>query len=731
MDAPQPRRDRSRRRIGLLLAGCLCTSGAAATPQDVTLDELSIAGEARPRRTPPTAAIGQPPPAHAGGQVATGQRVGLFGDRPAMETPFSVTSYTAQYIQDQQARTLSDILASDPSVRAATPRFGFSDQISVRGFTLNGGDASLDGIGGIAPPRRLPFDSVERVELIRGPGAMLTGIPPGANIGGSLNYALKRATDAPITRVTPGFIGDGNVGTAVDVGRRFGADNAWGLRINGSVRDGATPLDGETERLANVAAALDYRGDRVRFSLDGGSFAFRQQTYSQVILSLAPGALVPKAPPATTTLSPPWQRIPIESVYGLGRVEFDILDNTTLGFGYGRSYTTERSVQTLLTNLRTTGDVTATPSAFPFWARKDGADASLRTRFETGPLTHEVAAIGNLVAIRQSTPQSLADVTVIGRATTQNVYRPFAVPEPSVAGVDFFPSKTGQTLLASAGIADVISALDGRVQLTVGGRQQRIENETFSIATGARTSRSVAEAFTPAYGLLVRPVDAVSLYANYIQGLVQGPTAPAGARNGGQILPPALAEQYEIGAKLDLGGFGAQLALFQIAQQSGAVDPATNLFGFIGLQRNRGAEIQVFGEAAPGLRLLGGVAFIDARLVATPGGSNDGRKAPGVPDAAVSFQAEYDPRILPGLTLFGRAIYTDPVYFDAANRQRLPDWIRFDLGLRYAALVGGRSVVFRAAVENVTDVSYWQTAGRSLLSLGSPRTILVSASFDL
>lgn len=180
-----------------------------------------------------------------------------------------------------------------------------------------------------------------------------------------------------------------------------------------------------------------------------------------------------------------------------------------------------------------------------------------------------------------------------------------------------------------------------------------------------------------------------------------------------------------------IGGFGAQLALFQIAQQSGAVDPATNLFGFIGLQRNRGAEIQVFGEAAPGLRLLGGVAFIDARLVATPGGSNDGRKAPGVPDAAVSFQAEYDPRILPGLTLFGRAIYTDPVYFDAANRQRLPDWIRFDLGLRYAALVGGRSVVFRAAVENVTDVSYWQTAGRSLLSLGSQRTILVSASFDL
>ena len=31
-----------------------------------------------------------------------------------MDTPFSETTYTEKYMQDQQARTLTDVLAGDP-----------------------------------------------------------------------------------------------------------------------------------------------------------------------------------------------------------------------------------------------------------------------------------------------------------------------------------------------------------------------------------------------------------------------------------------------------------------------------------------------------------------------------------------------------------------------------------------------------------------------------------------
>jgi iron complex outermembrane receptor protein len=710
--------------IGALLAACLSPSAGVAEPgRSVTLDELSIAGEGGSS----TRLIGAPPLPYAGGQVASGQRLGLLGNRSFMEIPFSATSYTERYIRDQQARTLSEVLASDPSVRVTTPRFGFSDQISVRGFTLNAGDATFDGLGGIMPPRRLPLEGIERVELIRGPGTLLTGSPASINIGGTLNYVPKRATDLAITRVTPGFIGDGNLGTAVDLGRRFGDGNALGLRINGAFRDGATPLDGETERVGNVSAGFDYRGEGMRASLDGGAFAFRQQKYSQVILGLAPGALVPRPPPATTTLSAPWQRAPIEGAYGMGRVEFDLSDATTLGLGYGRSYTSERTVQTFLSNLTTQGNVTATPATFPFWSRSEGADATLRTHFATRFLTHELALAANRVFVQQS----FAYRFPLGPNTIQSVYRPFVIPEPSVAGIDFYPRKTSQSALGSLALADTIATQDGRLQLTIGGRRQWIETQAYAIETGARAERYEGEGWAPAYGLLFRPVEPLAFYANSTEGLVLGPTAPLGTRNAGEILPPSPARQVEAGVKLDLNGFGAQVALFSIEQQAAFTDPSTNRFGFIGRQRNEGAEFLLFGEVAPGFRLLGGATLIDARLSGTVGGRSDGRTPPGVPDRQLSLQAEYDLPFAPGLTLVGRILDNSRVYFDVANTQVLAGWTRFDVAVRYATLVDGRPAVFRLGIDNLTDVSYWQTAGRSLLSLGSPRTILVSASFDL
>lgn len=56
---------------------------------------------------------------YAGEQVARGGRVGILGNRDYMETPFTSTSYTSQLIQDQQARSVSDVLQNDPSVRVA------------------------------------------------------------------------------------------------------------------------------------------------------------------------------------------------------------------------------------------------------------------------------------------------------------------------------------------------------------------------------------------------------------------------------------------------------------------------------------------------------------------------------------------------------------------------------------------------------------------------------------
>lgn len=52
-----------------------------------------------------------PPPAYTGGQVATGGKLGVLGNQDNMSLPFSVTSYTANLIRDQQAQTIGEVLS--------------------------------------------------------------------------------------------------------------------------------------------------------------------------------------------------------------------------------------------------------------------------------------------------------------------------------------------------------------------------------------------------------------------------------------------------------------------------------------------------------------------------------------------------------------------------------------------------------------------------------------------
>jgi iron complex outermembrane receptor protein len=55
----------------------------------------------------------------AGGQVARGGRAGLLGNVDIMDAPFNTLNFTSALIQDQQARSVADVLQNDPSVRVA------------------------------------------------------------------------------------------------------------------------------------------------------------------------------------------------------------------------------------------------------------------------------------------------------------------------------------------------------------------------------------------------------------------------------------------------------------------------------------------------------------------------------------------------------------------------------------------------------------------------------------
>ena len=80
----------------------------------------------------------------------------------------------------------------------------------------------------------------------------------------------------------------------------------------------------------------------------------------------------------------------------------------------------------------------------------------------------------------------------------------------------------------------------------------------------------------PLAGLVVKPLQNVSLYANYAEGLSQGIIVPAGFQNTGAILAPLQSKQQEAGVKVDWGTITTTAAVFQIARPSLIRPPPTS-----------------------------------------------------------------------------------------------------------------------------------------------------------
>ena len=278
-----------------------------------------------------------------------------------------------------------------------------------------------------------------------------------------------------------------------------------------------------------------------------------------------------------------------------------------------------------------------------------------------------------------------------------------------------------------------MSAADNRIQLTIGGRLQQVKATNFSTTTGVQTSNYDQSALSPSVALVVRPWwQNVSFYGNFIQGLQPGTTVGPTFKNAGEVLPPYKSTQFEAGMKVDWGKFTTTLSAFQITQPSTITNVATNALVLSGEQRNQGLEFNFFGEPVEGVRLLGGAMLLDAVLTKTQGGLTDGWTAPSSPNVQLNLGGEWDTPFVHGLTLNGRMIYTGSQYIDTTYpRRSLPDWVRFDVGARYAfdnaRSPTGKPIVIRFNVENVLDANYWASANTADgLGLGAPRTFRLS-----
>lgn len=690
------------------------TSKPEVAENIATLRTVTVSGEQ----------TGGLPPTYAGGQAARGGRLGLLGNTDTMKAPFSVSSYTAQTIQDHQAVTVADVLAADSSVRSTGQTGGLLDAFFIRGFPIgegNLGEIAFDGKYGVAPNYRVFSDYTERVEVIKGPAALLYGMSPNSGIGGVINIVPKRALSTDLTRFTADYTSNSQAGGHLDVSRRFGADRQFGLRANGSHQQGNTPVDHQSRKSNVGAVAFDYQGERLSASLDLIGQQERFDAPSRPFLVPAAG-VVPSAPDGRRNVTQAWEWSKVNDQSALLHAEYEFSDKLTLFASAGGAHTDVARLFGTPTILNSAGDTRTTPAYFKFDIARFSSDTGLRARFDTAAIRHTVTLQAS--AYRDRLDRGSNN----GAAVLSNIYFPIAQPEQNVAAPTQV-AKISETTLNGVALADILSMLDERVQITLGARQQQIKSDNFSPMTGAVTSSYDKSTVTPLVGLIVKPWQNVSLYANYIEGLSKGDIAPPTASNAGEVFAPYKSRQHEIGVKIDHGRVITTVSLFQIEKPSGQL--TGNVFAVDGEQRNRGLEFNVLGEAAPGVRLLGGMTLLDAKLTKTNSSATLGMTPVGVPSLQANLGVEWDTSWIGGLTLTGGAIYTGKQHVNQANTQEIPAWTRFDLGARYSTKIAGKLTTFRANILNAFNRNYWSgVASYGAIVQGAPRTVLLSAAVD-
>lgn len=717
----------SRMAIGMLMAfGSPSAFSQTSDSQELVAPTVEVSASAD--------ASGQGlPPEYEGGQVATGGRAGVLGNLDYMSAPFNSMNYTSEFIKNEQAGTIADVLQADPSVRIARGFGNLQELYIVRGLPLASDDMMYNGLYGVLPRQFIAAELVERVEVLRGANSFMNGASPGLGAGGGIvNLLPKRAPNDPLSQVTIGVENGGEGYLGADFGRRFGPDGSSGLRLNAAVRNGDRSIDDEHRELGVFAIGLDHQGENFRLSADVGFQDYKLENPRPSLF--VTGLPVPDAPDASGNFGQPWTYSIERDTFGTLRGEVDLTDDIVAWAAFGARRGSEDNLLSGPFLSNPDGDA----SQFAFANTREDSVATgevgARVKFQTGSIGHTLAANVSMFSF-----ETRAAFGNAGAGPT-NIYNPVNVPRPVVNpaadGGDFdSPRTTQETDLLSVAVADTLSFIEDRLLVTLGLRHQQIEDKTFQATTGAQQTAYDDDAVTPLLGIVFKVTPAISVYGNYVESLAKGLVAFnsfAPFANQGEAAPPAKTKQKEVGIKYDGGNVGAAFAIFTAETPTTVIE--NNIATADGRQRNRGAEFTVFGSPAKGVRVLGGVTLLDSELRNTAGGANDGNEAIGVPDTQLNLGGEWD---LPGmerLTLTGRVLHTASQYMDDANDQEVPSWTRLDVGARYVMDFGSNVLTLRGAIENVTDENYWASAGgypqQGYLVLGMPRTIQVSASLD-
>lgn len=660
-----------------------------------------------------------------------------FGDVPLSLAPFSATVITLGQLQDAGISGIGDLTRVDAGTTDAYNAPGYWGQLAVRGFTLdNRFNYRRDGLP-INAETAIAQGNKQALEILKGTSGLQAGT---SAPGGLVNLVVKRPTQR-LRQAELAWEQEGSLGLSVDLADRVGASGALGWRLNAGLERLDPQLKSSQGHRSLLALATEARlGSGTLLELEIESS--RQSQPSTPGFSLLGNGLPParSIDPRTNLNNQAWSLpVVMDGLTGSARLtqalgeEVDLVahamrqrlrtddrvafpygcDDAAAGLYYADRYCPSGRFD--LYDYRSE-DERRTSDAVDVAVNGRARWLGLTHRFSAGVLFTRFEARFNRQAYNYAGSGAIDGLTPVPAnptLTDENTQRDERSTEWR--------------------LQDAIT-LSPRWSLWAGLRHTRLQRE--SVRTDGSRPTAYDQSFTTPWLALSHALGPQTLaYLSWGRG-VESEVAPNRSRytNAGQALPALHSQQTELGFKQSGPRLDWRAAAFDMRRplwsDLGSCDGAlTCTRRQDGAAVHRGLELEA--EWRAGLWSVRGSAMA---LQARRGGALDARlnglRPVNVPATSLKLQGVYNVRTVPGLALLGFVIHEGERMVLENNPIATPGWTRLDLGARWTQKSAGRTLVWRAGLDNVADARAWKETplqyGHVYLYPLAPRTLRVS-----
>ncbi|MEN3328095.1 MAG: catecholate siderophore receptor [Acidobacteriota bacterium] len=625
------------------------------------------------------------------------------------DIPQSISVVTKEQIRDQSMSSLSEVVAYIPGITSHQGENN-RDQLVIRGNSTSA-DFFVNGVRDDVQYYR-DFYNVERVEALKGPNSMLFGRGGG---GGVVNRVTKEAGFTPLREITLQGGSFGNKRFTTDFDQPLG--DKFAFRLNGLYENsGSFRNNVDLERYGVNPTATLIVGAKTAVKL---SYEYFHD-----------GRVADRGIPSFHGLP---VDVPIETFFGdpdnsrvragvnLGCAVVDhqaghfSIRNRTLFGDYDRFY------QNYVPGAVTADKQSVSISAYNNATKRQNLFNQTDVTFQasTGAMRHTVLA-GAEVG-RQLTDNFRRSGFFNNTATS--ILVPLSDPEFSTP-ITFRQNATDadnhiKTNLGAAYVQDQVE-INRFLQVVTGLRFDYFDLQFHNNRTN-QDLRRVDRLVSPRAGVIVKPIDTMSVYVNY--GVAYLPSSGdqfSQLTSITQQVKPEKFTNYELGAKWDIRrNLAFTTAVYrQDRTNTRATDPndPTRILQ-TGSQRTNGYEVGLNGFVTSKWSVAGGYAYQDAFISSATVSAVEGAQVAQVPHHTFSLWNNY--RVHPRFGLGLGLIHRSDMFAAIDNAVILPGYTRADAAVFFSITERWR---LQANFQNLFDNTYYLNAdGNNNITPGAPR----------